>query len=251
MFESHKWVKMECKYEKLIFSRNSQENIWRTIFLAYQHIKLMYFADRPNVTHQIWYKWLRGTVTLWSTCLTSTLWTRTTQAPPSVNMSGLSTSPTTSNRRLWRGPHHTARQVVKVCVWLCLTLPPLLERKRKPQREDQLLPNQSARSRTTAISLDNIVGLCYRWVLVLECWKFFPWLLTYVLTWGCQRFAIWGEVICSRGWEAGENVLITWCRQAGQTVSSVCSSSSNQSERCIYLCAPIRIVTSGSSLVAA
>ena len=59
------------------------------------------------------------------------------------------------------------------------------------------------------------------------------------------------EDICSRGWEAGENVLITWFSVAVQTVSSECSSSSNQSESCIYLCTSIRIVTSGSSLVAA
>ena len=62
MFQSHKWVKMECKYEKLIFSKNSQGNIWRTIFLAYQHIKLFYLTDRPDVTRQFWCKWLRGAV---------------------------------------------------------------------------------------------------------------------------------------------------------------------------------------------
>ena len=53
---------MECKYEKLIFSKNSQENIWRAIFLTYQHMRLTYFTDRPDVTRQIWCKWLRGTV---------------------------------------------------------------------------------------------------------------------------------------------------------------------------------------------
>ena len=63
------------------------------------------------------------------------------------------------------------------------------------------------------------------------------------------------EDICARGWEALENVLITWLvfhsRQAGQTISSVCSTSSNQLESCIYLCTSIRIVKSGSFLVAA
>ena len=107
--------------------------------------------------------------------------------------------------------------------------------------------NQSARSRTTAIYLDNIVGLCYRWVLVLECWKIFPGLLTYVLTWGCQRFAIWGDLFSRLGgWGKCVNYLVFHSRQAGQTVSSVCSSSSNQSESCIYLCTSIRIVKSPS-----
>ena len=64
MFQSHKWVKMEWKYEKLIFSKNSQKNIWRTIFLTSQHIKLTYFIDRPDVTRQFWCNRLRGAVTL-------------------------------------------------------------------------------------------------------------------------------------------------------------------------------------------
>ena len=87
------------------------------------------------------------------------------------------------------------------------------------------------------------------------------------------------EVICSRGWERWRtdrsytyyegrvvmyilsklwlggwrkcvNYLVFHSRQAGQTVSSVFSSSSNQSESCFYLCTSIRIVNTGSSLVA-
>ena len=112
--------------------------------------------------------------------------------------------------------------------------------------------NQSARSRTVAISHRNIVGLCYRSVFVLECWNFFPGLLTYVSAWGWQRFAIGGHLF-SRfgGWRKCVNYLIFHSRQAVQTVSSVFSSSSNQSESCLFLCTSIRIVTSGSSLVAA
>ena len=45
------------------------------------------------------------------------------------------------------------------------------------------------------VYLDNIVGPGYRWVWVLECWKFFPGLLTYVSTWGCRQFLIWGHFI--------------------------------------------------------
>ena len=41
--------------------------------------------------------------------------------------------------------------------------------------------NQSFQHGFEVIYLDNIVGPCYRWVWVLECWNFFPGLLTYVL----------------------------------------------------------------------
>ena len=46
----------------MIFFWNSQENIWGTILLTCQHIELIYFTNRPDVTRQIWCKWLRGAV---------------------------------------------------------------------------------------------------------------------------------------------------------------------------------------------
>ena len=47
------------------------------------------------------------------------------------------------------------------------------------------------------VYLDNIVGPCSPWVLVLvlDYWKFFPGLLTYVSTYGCQQFLIRGHFI--------------------------------------------------------
>ena len=57
------------------------------------------------------------------------------------------------------------------------------------------LYNKSFRHRFEVVYLDNIVGPGYRWVWVLECWKFFPGLLTYVTTWGWRQFLIWGHFI--------------------------------------------------------
>ena len=53
------------------------------------------------------------------------------------------------------------------------------------------------------VYLHNIVGPCYRWVWVPECWNFFPDLLTYVSTWGLRQFLIWGHLILrpEAGWE--------------------------------------------------
>lgn len=81
MFQSHKWVKMEWKYEKFIFSNNSQKNIWRTIFLTSQHIKLTYFIDRPDVTRQFWCKWLRGAVFCYSIFSMSYLYCKILHTP--------------------------------------------------------------------------------------------------------------------------------------------------------------------------
>ena len=55
--------------------------------------------------------------------------------------------------------------------------------------------NQSPRHGFEVFYLDNIVGPCSRWVWVLECWKFFRDLLTYVSTWGWRQFLIRGHFI--------------------------------------------------------
>ena len=55
--------------------------------------------------------------------------------------------------------------------------------------------NQSVRHGFELFYLNNIDGRCYRWVWVLECWKFFPGLLTYVSNWGWRQFLIWGHFI--------------------------------------------------------
>ena len=44
--------------------------------------------------------------------------------------------------------------------------------------------NQLLRYGFDIVYLHDLVGPCSTWVLVLECWNFFPDLLTYVSTWG-------------------------------------------------------------------
>ena len=55
--------------------------------------------------------------------------------------------------------------------------------------------NQLFRYGFDVFYLHNIVGPCSPWVWVLECWNFFPDLLSYVSTWGFKRFLIWGHFI--------------------------------------------------------
>ena len=59
----------------------------------------------------------------------------------------------------------------------------------------KMIYNQSFQHGFEVIYIDNIVGPCYCWVWVLECWKFFTDLLTYVSTWSWQQFLIWGHFI--------------------------------------------------------
>ena len=67
--------------------------------------------------------------------------------------------------------------------------------------------NQWVLCRFDVVYLHNLVGPCSPWVWVLECWNFFPDLLTYVSTWGLQRFLIWGLFILrpEAAWECLRN----------------------------------------------
>ena len=70
-----------------------------------------------------------------------------------------------------------------------------------------LRTNQWVLYRFDVVYLHNLVGPCSPWVWVLECWNFFPDLLTYVSTWGFQRFLIWGLFILrpEAAWECLRN----------------------------------------------
>ena len=67
--------------------------------------------------------------------------------------------------------------------------------------------NQLVRGGFVVIYLHDLVGPCSPWVLVLERWKFFPDPLTYVSTWGLQRFLIGGHFILrpKAAWECLRN----------------------------------------------
>ena len=67
--------------------------------------------------------------------------------------------------------------------------------------------NQLPLYRFDVVYLHNLVGPCSPWVWVLECWNFFPDLLTYVSTWGLQRFLIWELFILrpEAAWECLRN----------------------------------------------